>query len=408
MGFPSELEEYVQESIAYTVGLPVSVKTLTERLLQAEEAQKDLRQQVRSLQQRLEDTQQKLDRTKAEANLNAQAVKKHVSENQKVAEEYRKLSDECTRLERECALYLHDREVFMEAADEAEERANEAEERAMEAENKVEDLSREIEHLKLGMTQSTATKLKTAEELNSLRATVEELKSANHKLQSESALSKKHRDESLANRQLERENRELRALLEAATSRSKEQSNELQASKRDAKEGQAHWEDKVLVNSMVASAVTKGLCKATEQEKEEAVARARSNVEAVIREMGLELRGRWERLDASEKNVQLLIAEVQSLRQEKNHIKSNLEKAEVEVQLLDEENKELRLLLRGRYQGTEGRVISPLQTKVKASCSPKSQVKSPEKICDINSSDASRQPLTPLVHNPAESRVHHR
>ena len=34
------------------------------------------------------------------------------------------------------------------------------------------------------------------------------------------------------------------------------------------------------------------------------------------------------------------------------------------MQLLDEENKELRLLLRGKYQGSDGCVISPLQTKV--------------------------------------------
>jgi len=39
----------------------------------------------------------------------------------------------------------------------------------------------------------------------------------------------------------------------------------------------------------------------------------------------------YARLEASEKKAQLLNAEVQSLRQEKNNIKSNLEKAEIEV-----------------------------------------------------------------------------
>lgn len=408
MGFPSELEleEYVQECIGYRVGLPVCGKALEERVAQAEEGQRELHEKVVYLHQRLQQTQQKLDRARAEANLNAQAVRKCVWENEKGAEQYRKLCDECTRLEKECALYLHDREVFMEAADEAEERANDAEERVLQAENKIQELVSQVQHLKQGMSHSTASKSKMAEELNSLRCRILELESGNHSLQNVSSTMKKLQDDCFTNHQieqLERANRELRALLDIATSRNEEQLNECQTSMQDAKED--YWRDQLLVSSLVSSAVAKGLCKATEQDKEEAIARIYLNLEAVIKEMGSELH---RRLEASEKKAQLLNAEVQSLRQEKNNIKSNLEKAEIEVQLLDEENKELRLLLRGKYQGSDGCVISPLQTKVKVSCSLKSQLKSPDNICDMKGNDTMRQPLTPLAQNPAESRVHHR
>lgn len=408
MGFPSEVEldEYVEECIGYTIGLPLCGKALEERLAQAEEGQRELREKVVYLNQRLQQTQQKLDRARAEANLNAQAVRKCVCDNEKGAERYRKLRDECTRLESECALYLHDREVFMEAADEAEERANEAEERVLQAENKVQELASQVQHLKQGMSHSTASKLKMAEELNSLRCRIRELESGNHSLQDVSTMTKKNQDDCFTHHQieqLERENRELRALLDIATSRSEEQLKECLNSKQNAKEDS--WREQMLVNSLVSSAVAKGLCKATEQEKKEAIGRIYSNLEAVIKEMGSELHGR---LEVSEKKAQLLNIEVQSLRQEKNSIKSNLEKAEIEVQLLDEENKELRLLLRGKYQGSDGCVISPLQTKVKVSCHQKSQLKSTENICDMKGNDILRQPLTALAQNAAESRVQHR
>ncbi|KAH9308395.1 hypothetical protein KI387_036306, partial [Taxus chinensis] len=333
-----EIEEFVEECIAYRVGLPVSVGVLAERLAVAEEAHKEAAEQVAHL-------QDKLRLAREEAGLSAAALRKHVAE----AEHWR---NEATRLDKECALYLHDRELFMEAADEADEKANRANERAIQANN----------NLQLALTQihrSTVTKEKMDEELDLLRQRVTELEAANRSLQNDQPiLVEKCSADCPVNRridQLEQENRALWTRLEVATTRRKDQLSGLQTSKPGVEEGS--WADKLLANSKVSSMVAKGLCRVTEQEKKEAIAIIRSNIEAFVKE---ELCGR---LEDSEKAAQLLVAEVQSLRKEKNHIKSNLEKAEVEVQLLDDENRELRLLLRGKLQGSDGHAVSPLLTK---------------------------------------------
>ncbi|GLJ30845.1 hypothetical protein SUGI_0612860 [Cryptomeria japonica] len=347
-----EMEKEIEECIAYRVGLPVSARGLGERLAMSEEAQREAVQQGEQLQERLR-------LAREEAALCAGAIRKHVAE----ADRWRKEAD---RLEKECALYLRDREVFMEAADEADERANQANHRAIQANNELQRALTQIEQLKF----STVSKAKMDEELGILKRRITELESANLSLQNDHLILVKRRgDDARINQhteQLEQENRELRTLLEIAKSGRKDKPNGVQIFKHGTEEGS--WAFKLHANSFISSMADKGLWKVAEEEKQEAIDIICSNFEAFITQ---DLRGR---LEASEKTAQLLTAEVQSLRQEKNYIMSNLEKAENEVQLLDDENRELRLRLRGRFQGSDGHAVSPLQTMVKASRSPKSQL----------------------------------
>ena len=97
--------------------------------------------------------------------------------------------------------------------------------------------------------------------------------------------------------------------------RNEEQLNECQTSKQDANED--YWRDQLLVNSLVSSAVAKGLCKATEQEKEEAIARMFSNLEAVIKAMGSELHRRWVKSDCI-RHILLFISEIRFFDLAKN------------------------------------------------------------------------------------------
>ncbi|GFZ10240.1 hypothetical protein Acr_21g0008390 [Actinidia rufa] len=148
MDLSQEIDDYIKESIEYSIGLPVSAHTLELKLRASEEACNRLRGQCLYLQRRLREKDDVIDRSRAESSMNAQAMKKFVEENQKLATECANLLSQCTRWEKECSLYDHDREALMEFGNEADERAKEAEIRVHELEEELRRMTEELQFYK--------------------------------------------------------------------------------------------------------------------------------------------------------------------------------------------------------------------------------------------------------------------
>ncbi|KAF5784605.1 hypothetical protein HanXRQr2_Chr10g0418761 [Helianthus annuus] len=144
MDLPQETDDYIQESIDYSLGLPVSTRTLELKLMYSEESQRQLRNQYLCLKSKLQEKDDVIERVRAESTMNALAVKKFVEENQKLASECSNLLTECTKWEKECSLYHHDREALMEFGNEADNRAKEAEMRVRDLEQELTKLTEEL------------------------------------------------------------------------------------------------------------------------------------------------------------------------------------------------------------------------------------------------------------------------
>ncbi|XP_022736658.1 myocardial zonula adherens protein-like [Durio zibethinus] len=123
----------------------------------------------------------------------------------------------------------------------------------------------------------------------------------------------------------------------------------------------------------------------------------------------------WNRLRPSTQKVLSLAAEVKTLEKDKEHLRMNLSKAEEEVKVLFEENnildKENKRLLRQYHKeknlhvsgGTHTGSTSAKTNKRKSSpkiCSPI------EKKIDFTDLDSARKPLSPLLYNSPDSRMH--
>lgn len=148
MDLSQETEDYIRESIEYSLGLPVSTQTLQLKLRASEESRIRLRNQFLSLQAKLKEKDETIERTRAESSMSASALKKFVEENQRLAVECSNLLAQCKRWEKECALYDHDREALMDFGNEADERAKEAEIRVRDLEEEVRKLSEELHFYK--------------------------------------------------------------------------------------------------------------------------------------------------------------------------------------------------------------------------------------------------------------------
>uniref|UniRef100_A0A5B7BCE1 Uncharacterized protein n=1 Tax=Davidia involucrata TaxID=16924 RepID=A0A5B7BCE1_DAVIN len=148
MDVSQEIDDYIKESIEYSLGLPVTTRVLELKLRAYEEAQKRLRDQYLCLQARLKEKDEIIERARAESSMNAQALKKFVEENQKLAKECTNLLSQCKRWENECSLYDHDREALMDFGNEADERAKEAEIRVRELEEELRKMSEEVQFYK--------------------------------------------------------------------------------------------------------------------------------------------------------------------------------------------------------------------------------------------------------------------
>lgn len=328
MDLSQETEDYIRESIEYSLGLPVSTQTLQLKLQASEQSLIRLRNQYLSLQAKLKDKDQTIERTRAESSMNAAALKKFVEENQRLAVECTNLLAQCKRWEKECALYDHDREALMDFG-------NEADERAKEAEIRVHDLVEEVRKL--------------SEELNF------------YKCQYEKQVDDTATDDASVEQNL------LYNLLETVID-------------RDAAALTAH-----------------------------AFLEANSDIEVCQR-----LLIKWKRLRPSTQKVIALVAEVNTLQKDKEHLRVNLHKAEDEVNVLFEQNNVLdvtnkRLIrLYQKEKLTPGSGGKPSSGK----CSQSNKRKSSPKISspvegklDFSEVDSVRQPLSPLRENSPEYRL---
>ncbi|WOK98403.1 hypothetical protein Cni_G07114 [Canna indica] len=118
MDLSPDTEEYIKESIESSLGLPVSVKSLSLKLLACEDARHRLQDQIFVLEERLKESDKRVEQYRAEANMNAQGVKRCVEDKEMIATKYGELVNHCRKLEEECALYERDLERLMESCDE--------------------------------------------------------------------------------------------------------------------------------------------------------------------------------------------------------------------------------------------------------------------------------------------------
>ncbi|GFY85875.1 RNA-binding (RRM/RBD/RNP motifs) family protein [Actinidia rufa] len=123
MELSQEIDDYIKESIEYSIGLPVSTHTLELKLRVSKEACYRLRGQCLSLQRRLREKDDVIDRSRYEC----ASVEEVCGGKSEICSECANLLSQCTRWEKECSLYDHDREALMEFGNEAHERAREAE-----------------------------------------------------------------------------------------------------------------------------------------------------------------------------------------------------------------------------------------------------------------------------------------
>ncbi|GMN35234.1 hypothetical protein TIFTF001_005163 [Ficus carica] len=327
MDLPKEIDDYIKESIEYTLGLPVSRSTLEVKLQASEESQRRLRDQYLLLHSLVKEKDEAIDRAKAESSMNALALKKFVEENQKLASECAHLLSQCNKWERECSLYDKDREVLMDFGNEADQRAKEAELRVQELEEEVRGLSDELQFYKrqyeASMVDSSLHVVSTQESL-------------------------------------------LESLLETLIS----------------------GDDAVSARAFLEANSTREPCQRL-----------------------LEM---WNFLKPSTQKVVSLAAELKALEKDKEHLRTNLYRAEEEVKLLfeenimlDEENKKLRI----RYNkeknqnGSSGKQASSASAKSNKRKS-SSKTSSPIEKIDFTDVDIARLPLSPLRCNSPESRMH--
>lgn len=332
MVLSSAVEQYIQQTISHSLGLAVPPGFLVEKLSQVEESKRSVEAHVLTLQHRLLDLEHRLAKSKEEASMNALALRRHVSENQNLEGQLKQVSQRCAWLEEECSLYFNDREVFMGVAEEAEDRAFKAEERCAEAERKVAQLLIEIDNLKKIQMEHTHWK----EEINRLGCKVLQLETVNSNLQVE-------------------------------LSNAEQQMAEARIS-----------QDSGLQSSMAATSFTCAASHCFDNGEDQSSLNKMKTEQCVCKER---------------EGTQQLMAEVRKLWKEVAVYKCNLARAEIQVRILDDDNKDLRSALRNRSSTS-----SPVSKKGKTSLS-KLQLQSKSLSDYLGPENNARQPLTALESN---------
>lgn len=320
MGLPEEIDDYIKETIDYTLGLPISARTLELKLQAYEKSQKQLRDQYFLLRSKLKEKDEIIQRARSEATMNAQALKKSIGENQRLASECANLQTQCTKWQNECSLYDHDREVLMDFGNEADERAKDAERRALLLE---EELRRMSEELLLYKQECDINRVGSSTEGTAL--------------------------------------------------------------------------EQHLLEALLATLIRK------DQVVENAYTFLEANSGFEPAQQLLEL---WRCLSASTRNILSMAAEVMTLEKVKEHLRSNLDRAENEVKILFEENKLLneenkrlaRLCAREwNHSGSGGKHAGTASAKGnKRKSSPKTTSSPVDRKIDFSDPDSPRRPLSPL------------
>ncbi|KAL3634019.1 hypothetical protein CASFOL_021073 [Castilleja foliolosa] len=118
----------------------------------------------------------------------------------------------------------------------------------------------------------------------------------------------------------------------------------------------------------------------------------------------------WTSLKPSTQKVVALIAQVQHLEKDKDHLTMNLRRAEEEVNALFDENsilnEENKRLMRQCYREKNINSGGNVSGKGKRKSSPKMNSSPTEKKIDSGDINMLRQPLSPLQYNSPENRMH--
>ncbi|KAL5721632.1 hypothetical protein ACHQM5_005252 [Ranunculus cassubicifolius] len=385
---PQELDDYIKETIDYSLGLPVSSKTLELKLQASEEARRNLQNQYFVIHSKLKQKDIAIERARAESSVNAQALKKFVEENQRLAEECSKLLNEISRLENECSLYEHDRDALMEFANEAEERAKEAEVRVLETNDRLKKMMEELEFYKNQSQTMKGNEIKLTDELQLLNERISAIE--NLRLQ---GCSDNNLDSSQCSSPRSEDLKQFPRILTTTP--------------EDLSPIGSSTLEEQLLHSVLDSIF----------ENNGGVANARAfledhcDVESCHRLLIM-----WDRLRPSSQNVIALAAEVQTLKNDKEHLISNLTRAEEEVKVLFEENttieEEKKRLLKlynreKHHHGSGGKHSCSSSAKSHKRKSNPRECSSVEAMMDLDSgSDMSRPPLSPLHYNSPDSRMH--
>ncbi|KAF9624746.1 hypothetical protein IFM89_013284 [Coptis chinensis] len=368
---PQEIDEFIKESIDFSLGLPISTNTLELKLRASEQARKCLQDQYFLLHSRLKDKDQRIDRARSEASQSALALKKFVEENQKLATEY--------------------------------ERAKEAEVRVLDIEDELKNASEELEIYRKKCEKHMVSETRLTEELHLMREKITMLEQSRLQGCSDNPI---HCSKCSL---LKADDQSPRPHVLAAMPVIAYSSSASDDGPHDSSPCGATLEEGLL-DSVLASMV----------EKDGLVANARAFLEAnKMFESYKKLLNMWDRIFVlsvavsrpSSQIVVSLVAEVKTLQNEKEHLKINLTKAEEEVNvlfednnILDVENKKLLRLYNKekRHSGSgDGHNTSAKSNKRKSSPKRCSPIK---RMIEFDS-PSSRQPLSPLLQNSAKSRM---
>uniref|UniRef100_A0ACD5YYY3 Uncharacterized protein n=1 Tax=Avena sativa TaxID=4498 RepID=A0ACD5YYY3_AVESA len=114
---PGGAEEYVRDSISFSLGLPVPDRSLRLKLLASEDLRRRLQDHVFALEEDLYAAARRIDLLKKESAMNAEGIRRCVEEKEAVAAARDRLAADVTRLEKEVTLYERDLERAMESCD---------------------------------------------------------------------------------------------------------------------------------------------------------------------------------------------------------------------------------------------------------------------------------------------------
>uniref|UniRef100_A0A7N0UM63 Uncharacterized protein n=1 Tax=Kalanchoe fedtschenkoi TaxID=63787 RepID=A0A7N0UM63_KALFE len=177
---------------------------------------------------------------------------------------------------------------------------------------------------------------------------------------------------------------------------------------RESAEGVLSTEDPLEEEKLLASVIETVIC------KDEVGPSAQAFLEANRKHDPFsKLHGIWNRLKPSSQMTISLIAKIKKLEKDTEHLRINLHTAEVEARLLseennilDEENKRLISQLKERrHSSSGGRHSCSSATKgQKRKSSPGTC--SPIERLDFSEAELGRCPLSPLLHNSPDTRMH--
>ncbi|XP_051202728.1 uncharacterized protein [Lolium perenne] len=114
---PGRADEYLRDSISFSLGLPVPDRSLRLKLLASEDLRRRLQDHVFALEEDLHAAARRIDLLKKESAMNAEGIRRCVEEKEAVAADRGRLAADAARLEKEVTLYERDLERAMESCD---------------------------------------------------------------------------------------------------------------------------------------------------------------------------------------------------------------------------------------------------------------------------------------------------